>query len=296
MILRGAFTALVTPFRGGHFDDAQFAKQIAHQAKNKIDGIIPVGTTGESPTLSHAEHHRVVEAAIHAARGTGMMVIAGTGSNATDEAIDLTRHARQAGADAALLVNPYYNKPSQEGLYRHFKEISRAVDIPIVLYNIPGRTGISMTVATMVRLAAECPNIVAVKDAAGNLDLTSEAVCAGMQVLSGDDSLTLPMISVGAQGVISVVSNIVPDRVRGLVHAALAGDIAKARADHLALFPLIKALFVETNPIPVKAAMALLGMDTGDVRLPLCEPTPASLQVISDALKKAGLATSDPLR
>ncbi len=289
-MFQGAFTALVTPFRQGVFDQAMFEKQIAHQARHKMDGIIPVGTTGESPTLSHAEHNRVVEMAVHAARGTGMKVLAGTGSNATDEAIDLTRHAKEAQADAALLVNPYYNKPSQEGLYRHFKAIAQAVDIPIVLYNIPGRTGISMTVATMVRLTTDCPNIVAVKDAAGNLDLTSEAVCAGLTVLSGDDSLTLPMISVGARGVISVVSNIVPDRVRSMVHAALAGDMAKARTEHLRLFPLVKAMFVETNPAPVKAAMAMLGLDTGELRLPLCEPAEASLRVIAAALQNADLA------
>ncbi len=289
-MFRGAFTALVTPFHGGLFDEARFERQIAFQAKHKMDGIIPVGTTGESPTLSHAEHHRVVEAAVHAARGTGMKVIAGTGSNATDEAIDLTRHAKEAGADAALLVNPYYNKPTQEGLFRHFREIARAVDIPIVLYNIPGRTGVSMATATMVRLAAECPNIAAVKDAAGNLDLTTEAVGAGMTVLSGDDSLTLPMISVGAQGVISVVSNIVPDRVRRLVHAALDGEMARARKEHLALFPLVKAMFVETNPIPVKTAMALLGMDSGELRLPLCEAAAGSVSVLQAALSAAGLA------
>lgn len=288
-MFRGTFTALVTPFKNGEFDQSAYEKQIAFQAQHKISGIVPVGTTGESPTLSHEEHHRVIETAVKAARGTGMMVIAGAGSNSTDEALALTRHAKKAGANAVLLVNPYYNKPTQEGLYRHFKLIADAVDIPIVLYNIPGRTNVTMATSTMARLARECRNIATVKDAAGNLDLTTEAVGAGLTVLSGDDSLTVPMISVGAVGVISVASNIVPGDVRTLVEAGLAGDFVTARQVHLKLFTLCKALFVETNPIPVKTAMALLGRDTGEMRLPLCEAAESSRNLIRDTLIKYGL-------
>ncbi len=292
-MFQGTFTALVTPFQArspSGFDRRTLEKQIAFQAGHGVQGIVPVGTTGECPTLSHEEHHEVVEVAVGAARGTGLKVIAGTGSNSTDEALALTHHARKAGADGALMVNPYYNKPTQEGLYRHFKTVAQAVDIPIVLYNIPGRTNVTMTVATMCRLTKDCPNIVAIKDAAGNLDLTSEAVAAGLHILSGDDSLTLPMIAVGARGVISVASNIVPDQVRGLVDAALAGDISTARSWHVRLFALCKALFIETSPIPIKTAMALLGRDSGELRLPLCEASSESRRIIRGALVQAGLS------
>ncbi len=288
-MFHGTFTALTTPFRDNVFDVAGYELQIAFQAKHKLQGIVPVGTTGESPTLSHAEHKHVIEVAVQAARGTGLKVIAGTGSNSTDEAIELTQFAKSAGADAALMVNPYYNKPTQEGLYRHFKAVAEAADIPIVLYNIPGRTGITMTVATMQRLIGDFKNIVAVKDAAGNMDLTTEAAGAGLTLLSGDDSMTLPMMAVGAKGVISVASNIVPGQVRSLVDAAAAGDFAAARSIHHKLFALCKALFIETNPIPVKTAMAMLGRDTGEMRLPLCEMAEANRDVLKKALIQAGL-------
>ncbi len=285
----GVYTALVTPFNKGRFDRAAYERQIAFQVHSGISGIVPVGTTGESPTLSHDEHHKVIETAIAAARGTGLQVIAGTGSNSTDEAIDLTRHAKKAGADAVLLVNPYYNKPTQEGLFQHFKAIADAVNIPIVLYNIPGRTNVNMTAGTMLRLAKACKNIVAVKDAAGNLDLTTEAVATGLTVLSGDDSLTLPMMAVGARGVVSVVSNIAPALVKQLVDAAAAGDYVAARRVHHMLYPLVKAMFVETNPIPVKTAMAFLGRDTAEMRLPLCPPSAENAKLIRRALVAAGL-------
>ncbi len=288
-MFHGTFTALTTPFRNNAFDAAAYEKQIAFQARHQLQGIIPVGTTGESPTLSHTEHKQVIEVAIEAARGTGLKVMAGTGSNSTDEAIELTQYAGAMGADAVLMVNPYYNKPTQEGLYRHFKAVARAADIPIVLYNIPGRTSVTMAVSTMQRLMKDCNNIVAVKDAAGNIDLTSEAVGAGLTVLSGDDSLTLPMMAVGAKGVISVASNIVPKQVRSMVDAAAAGDFATARKLHHKLFALCKALFIETNPIPVKTAMALLGRDTGEMRLPLCEIAPANREILKKALIQAGL-------
>ncbi len=289
-MFRGFYTALVTPFSQGRFDVSGFEQQIAIQVKHGAHGIVPTGTTGESPTLSHEEHRHVVEVAVGAAKGTGLKVIAGTGSKSTQEAVELTRHARQAGADGALLVNPYYNKPTQEGLFRHFREIAKAVDIPIVLYNIPGRTAVTLSVPTVIRLAKECPNIVAIKEATGSLDQASETIAGcKLTVLSGDDSLTLPLMAVGAVGVVSVAGNIVPGEIRKLVDLAAANDFAAARTVHLKLFPLIKALFLETNPIPVKAAMAMLGRDTGDMRLPLCEPTAATAAAIRQALADYGL-------
>jgi 4-hydroxy-tetrahydrodipicolinate synthase len=291
-MFRGSMTALVTPFLNNTFDVAAFEKQIDFQAKNGTQAIIPCGTTGESPTLSHEEHHKVIEVAVKAARGTGMKVIAGTGSNSTDEALDLTRFARKIGADASLQVNPYYNKPTQEGLFRHFKAIATEVDLPIILYNIPGRTGITMTNATVARLAKECGNIVGMKEATGSLDSCSE-LCAMMprdfSVVSGDDSLTLPMLAVGAVGVISVATNIIPKQIRQMVDSALKGDFAEARQIHLRHFDLFKSLFVEGNPMGIKTAMALLGRDSGDMRLPLCEVSAATRTTIRMALFNAGL-------
>ncbi len=286
----GTFTALITPFKNDRVDEAAFGRQIKAQVDAGVTGIVPVGTTGESPTLSHEEHRRVIEVAVALARGTGVKVIAGTGSNSTAEAIELTAHAKASGADAALLVNPYYNKPTQEGLVRHFTAIARQVDIPIVLYNIPGRTNVTMTVSTMKRLTSECKNIVAVKDAAGNLDMTSEAVGAGLTVLSGDDSLTLPMMAVGAKGVVSVASNIVPEMVVSLVKLAAAGDFSGARTIHHKLFALCRALFIETNPIPIKAAMQMVGRDSGELRLPLCEIAESNRAVVRAALQAVGLS------
>jgi 4-hydroxy-tetrahydrodipicolinate synthase len=282
-------TALVTPFRNGQVDRAAFEKQIEFQAKNGTQAIVPVGTTGESPTLTHEEHHAVIEMAVKAAKGTGMLVIAGTGSNSTDEAIDLHRFAKKVGADGALSVVPYYNKPTQEGLYRHFKKIAEAAELPVILYNIPGRTGITMTNTTTGRLAKECANIVAMKEATGSVDSCSD-LCRMMQgnknftVLSGDDSLTLPMMSVGAVGVISVATNMVPRQVREMVDAALANDFAAARAIHLRHVELFKALFVEGNPMGVKAAMELLHRDTGEMRLPCCEVSTGARAAIRAAL------------
>lgn len=286
----GTFTALITPFKNDRVDEAAFARQIKAQVDAGVTGIVPVGTTGESPTLSHEEHRRVIEVAVALARGTGVKVIAGTGSNSTAEAIELTAYAKASGADAALLVNPYYNKPTQEGLIRHFTAIARQVDIPIVLYNIPGRTNVTMTVSTMKRLTSECRNIVAVKDAAGNLDMTSEAVGAGLTVLSGDDSLTLPMMAVGAKGVVSVASNIVPEMVVSLVKLAAAGDFSGARTIHHKLFALCRALFIETNPIPIKAALQMVGRDSGELRLPLCEIAESNRAVVRAALQAVGLS------
>ena len=270
----GTFTALITPFSGDDVDFGALERNVKAQADAGVTGVVPCGTTGESPTLSHAEHREVIERTIAAAAGTGLTVMAGTGSNATREAVGLTRAAKQAGADAALLVNPYYNKPSQEGLYAHVMAVADAVEIPLVLYNIPGRTGVTMSPETIERLAAH-PHVVADKEATGSLDLASEVrqrCGAGFAVLSGDDSLTLPLMSVGATGVVSVLSNLMPAEVRKLVDAAAAGDFGSALDRHLRLFPLFRAMLsVAVNPVVVKAAMKQAGLDSGALRLPLVE-------------------------
>ena len=273
-MLQGTYTALVTPFKDGQVDFDRLAKNVEFQIEHGLDGVVPVGTTGESPTLSHAEHRQVIEKTVEAVAGR-CQVIAGTGSNSTTEALSLTQHAARQGADMALMVNPYYNKPTQEGLYRHFMTVADAVDIPICLYNIPGRTNVTMTPATVVRLNAH-PNIVAIKEATGSLDIASEIAHATadqpIAIISGDDSMTLPLMSVGGVGVISVLSNLLPDKVKAVVDAAAAGDFATAKQKHLELFGLCKGcLTLATNPIPIKAAMQIAGMDTGEVRLPLTE-------------------------
>ena len=269
-MLHGAMTALITPFANDAVDVAKLKANVEEQLAVGMDGLVPVGTTGESPTLSHDEHRRVIETVVQTVAGRAK-VVAGTGSNATSEAGELTRFAQQVGADAALIVNPYYNKPTQEGLYRHFMAIAEAAEIPIVLYNIPGRCGVALTTDTIVRLA-EHENIVAVKEATGSLDQSSDIVAScDLTVLSGDDSLTLPIMSVGGKGVISVISNLLPARVKALTDAALAGDFEQARTLHLQLFPLCRAMLsMATNPIPIKTAMKLAGKDTGDLRLPMC--------------------------
>ncbi len=290
-MIQGVLTALVTPFRDGSVDFQQLAANVRFQIEHKVDGLVPVGTTGESPTLSHEEHRKVIETVVKEAAGR-VKVVAGTGSNATTEALDLTRHAHSVGADAALMVNPYYNKPTQEGLYRHFMTVADAVDIPIVLYNIPGRTGVTLSIETIERLARHV-NIVAVKEATGSLDAASEiaARCDGkaLTLLSGDDSLTLPIMAVGGKGVVSVASNLVPDRVTAMVKAAAEGNFAEARKKHLALFPLVKSLFIETNPIPIKTAMRLAGMDTGELRLPLCEMSEDHAAELERVLRAEGV-------
>ncbi|MEM6459372.1 MAG: 4-hydroxy-tetrahydrodipicolinate synthase [Planctomycetota bacterium] len=270
-MLRGTYTAMVTPFADGEVDVDRLAANVEYQVEHGIDGVVPVGTTGESPTLSHDEHRLVIERTVEAAAGR-CQVIAGTGSNATSEALSLTKHAAGAGATAALMVNPYYNKPSQEGLYRHFMTVADAVDLPICLYNIPGRTNVTMSADTVVRLY-EHPNIVAIKEATGSLDLASEiAASCDIAIVSGDDSLTLPLMAVGGVGVVSVLSNLLPQRVKALVDAAAGGDFALAKRLHLELFALCKGcLTLATNPVPIKAAMALAGRDTGELRLPLVE-------------------------
>lgn len=284
-MFEGAYTAMITPLRDGQVDTDRLIANVRFQITSGITGLVPVGTTGESPTLSHDEHRKVIETVVKAAAGK-VKVIAGTGSNATSEALELTRHAKSVGADAALMVNPYYNKPTQEGLYRHFMTVADGVGLPIVLYNIPGRTGITMSARTVARLY-EHPSIVAIKEATGSMDMASEiAGLCDIPILSGDDSLTLPLMSLGGKGVISVVSNLLPGRVSALVKAGLAGDYAGARKIHYELLPLFKAAFVETNPIPIKIAMQLAGLDTGELRLPLCEMQPENLQTLQQVLKQ----------
>jgi 4-hydroxy-tetrahydrodipicolinate synthase len=290
-MFQGSIVALVTPFRGGKVDEAKLKELVEMHVAQGTDGIVPCGTTGESPTLSHDEHRRVVEIVVEAARKR-LHVIAGTGSNATSEAIELTTHAKKAGATGALVVNPYYNKPTQEGLYRHFRAVADAVDIPILAYNIASRTAINVETDTLVRLVKDCPNLVGVKEASGSLDQMTQVILAcgpDFSVLSGDDNLTLPLMSVGGRGVISVIANIVPRETAEMTHAALAGDWKLARELHLKLFPLARAAFMETNPIPVKEAMGMMGMLEPEFRLPMCPMGAANRERLRAILVQHGL-------
>ena len=265
----GLSVALVTPFRDGGIDAARFAEQIDFQAAAGTTCICPVGTTGESPTLTHDEHERVIAESVQRAAGR-LLVMPGTGSNSTAEAVRLTKFAARAGADAALVVGPYYNRPTQQGIYEHFRALAEAVDIPICIYNIPSRTGRNIDPETIIRLA-ELPGIAMVKEATGSLDQASQVLAAtDLTLLSGDDSMTLPLLSIGGRGVISVVGNLVPGDMKALVDAFDAGDLATARSLHLKLFTLCRDLLgLASNPIPIKAALAMVGRDLGDVRLPL---------------------------
>ena len=288
---QGSIVAMVTPFRNGAVDEAKVRELVEWHVASGTDGIVPCGTTGESPTLTHDEHKRVVEIVVDAARGR-IPIIAGTGSNSTAEAIDLTRHAKAAGARAALVVNPYYNRPTQEGLYRHFRAVAEAVDIPILVYNIQSRTAVNVETDTLQRLAKDCPTIVGVKEASGSLDQMTQVILAcgpDFSVVSGDDNLTLPLMSVGGRGVISVIANIVPRETAEMTHAALAGDWKLARELHLRLFPLCRAVFIETNPIPVKEAMAMMGMLEPEFRLPLCRMGDANRERLRAILTQHGL-------
>ena len=290
-MFQGSIVALVTPFRGGKVDEPTLKKLVEMHVAQGTDGIVPCGTTGESPTLSHDEHKRVVEIVVETARGR-LAVIAGTGSNATSEAIELTAHAKKAGATGALVVNPYYNKPTQEGLYRHFRAVAEAVDIPILAYNIAGRTAVNVETDTLVRIVKDCPNIVGVKEASGSLDQMTQVLLAcgpDFSVLSGDDNLTLPLMSVGGRGVISVIASFVPRETAEMTHAALAGDWKQARELHLKLFPLSRAAFMETNPIPVKEAMAMMGMLEPEFRLPMCPMGAANRERLKTILVQHGL-------
>ncbi len=286
---QGSLVALVTPFRNGKLDEKALSRLVDFHADAGTDALVPVGTTGESPTLSHPEHDHVIESVVRMAAGR-VPVIAGTGSNSTEEALRMSRFAREAGADGLLQVVPYYNKPTQEGLYRHFAVLAEEIDLPQILYNIPGRCGVSLECETIERLAADFPNIVAVKEASGSLDRVSRlARVPGLTVLSGDDSLTVPMMSIGARGVISVAANIVPGEVRELTHAMLDGDLAAAAAKHARLFPLFQALFIETNPIPVKAALAMMGWIREEYRLPLVPMAEANREKLRACLEELGI-------
>lgn len=290
-MLTGTYTALVTPFRDGEVDEAGFERLVKAQIRGGVDGIVPVGTTGESPTLSFEEHLRVIDLAVRFAAGR-VRVIAGTGGNSTDEAIYLTVGAEKAGADASLQVAPYYNKPTQEGLFQHFRAIAKASKLPLMLYSIPGRCGIEIGVDTVQRLARECPTVVAIKEAGGNADRVSQlraALGPKFAILSGDDSLTLPFMAVGAQGVVSVASNVVPREVVRLVRAAAAGRAKDALKIHDRLYPLFKDLFIESNPAPVKAALALMGQITEDLRLPLVPISDRSRAVLQATLQQLKL-------
>jgi len=287
----GSMVALVTPFKNGKVDEKRLKELIEFQIKNGTSGIVPCGSTGESATLSTAEHERVIEITI-AKVNKRVPVIAGTGSNSTEEAISLTRHAADSGACASLQISPYYNRPTQKGLYEHFKAVAEAVDIPIVLYNIASRTGVNIEPETIARLAHDCKNIVGVKESSGSLDQMSriKALCPeGFDLISGDDSLTLPVLSIGGTGVISVVANITPKDSANLVRDFQKGNIKKAQELHYRLLPLIKALFIETNPIPVKTAMGMMGLCEPDLRLPMTAMLPENAEKLRKALKEYGL-------
>jgi len=286
----GSIVAIVTPFRNGKLDERAFGDLIEWQIANGTNGIVPCGTTGESATLTHDEHHRVVRLTVEVAKGR-VPVIAGTGSNSTDEAISLTRHAKDAGADGALLITPYYNKPTQEGLYRHYKAVAEAVDMPLVLYNIPGRTGVNMLPATVARLAV-MKNIVGIKEGSGSVQQASDIAQAcgdRLIVLSGDDPLTLPMMAVGAKGVITVTANVMPKEMAQLVASFRAGRIDEARRIHFALSALFAALFYETNPIPVKEALGMMGKIDPELRLPMCAMSADNRNQLTRVLKEMRL-------
>ncbi len=283
MKIQGLYTALVTPFRNGAVDYDRLTKLVEMQISYGVDGISPVGTTGESPTLSFEEHERVIATVVQLVNGR-CKVLAGSGANSTAEALHLTRHAKADGADFSLQVAPYYNKPTQEGLYRHFATIADSCDIPIVIYNVPGRSGVSVSAETIARLAKNC-NVAGVKEASGSVDRVSEILdLCDIPVLSGDDALTVPMMSVGAVGVVSVASNIIPKEMKQLVDLCNAGAFDQARVMHRKLYRFFKAMFVETNPIPVKAGMAIRGLLDEEYRLPLCPPSDKNREFLRQIL------------
>lgn len=290
----GTYTAIVTPFKNGKLDERALANLIRAQVKGGVDGIVPVGTTGESPTLDYDEHSYVIEQSVKIAAGR-IKVIAGTGGNSTTEAVYLTERAAKAGADASLQVAPYYNKPSQEGLYQHFRKVSESTKLPIILYSIPARCGVEIAVDTVARLARDCKSIVAIKEAGGNADRVSQLRAStepGFVILSGDDSLTLPFMAVGAQGVISVASNIIPRQVSAMVRAFASGDLRRALKLHEAYYPVFKNLFIETNPVPVKAALAMLGRMEEECRLPLVPMSAKNKELLRATLKQCGILKS----
>ncbi|MBE9505123.1 MAG: 4-hydroxy-tetrahydrodipicolinate synthase [Proteobacteria bacterium] len=286
MIPKGAYTALVTPFVNGEVDENALRELIDFQISEGIDGIVPCGTTGESATLAHEEHKHVIEVAIDAARGK-VPVIAGTGSNSTDETIALTKHAKEAGADAVLLITPYYNKPTQEGLFQHFSKVAQEVDIPQLLYNVPGRTALNMLPETISRLS-KLENIVGIKEATADMEQISwirELCGEELDIMSGDDATVLPLLSIGGSGVISVVSNIMPKEMSALCSAFFSGNYEEAQRLHYRLLPLARVLFCETNPIPVKEALHLMGKITQEIRLPLTRLSEENRTRLQDVMK-----------
>jgi 4-hydroxy-tetrahydrodipicolinate synthase len=289
-MFKGCYTALVTPFKGGKLDEDAFRKLIEFQIEGGVNGIVPCGTTGESATLTHDEHNRVVNIAVETAAGR-VKVIAGAGSNSTEETIKLTLHAKQAGADGALLITPYYNKPSQSGLYEHYSKVAAEVDIPIVLYNVPGRTSVNMTPLTIGKLS-KIDNIVAVKEATGNIAQVSEVIeraIDGFDVISGDDFITMPMLAIGAAGVISVTSNVAPREVSDMCRLFFEGKLEESRELHYRLQSLTRAMFLETNPIPVKTALAMMGLMDEEFRLPLVALSEFDRAKLEKALKAYNL-------
>jgi 4-hydroxy-tetrahydrodipicolinate synthase len=286
-MFKGSMVALVTPFKKGKIDEALLKSLVEFHIKNGTSALVPCGTTGESATLSYEEHDRVIELTVKYAAGR-VPVIAGTGANSTEEAIMLTKKAKAAGADASLQVSPYYNRPTQKGLYLHFKAIADAVDIPIILYNIASRTGVNIEPETFARLSKDCPGIIGVKEASGSLEQMSRIknlLPENYLLISGDDALTLPVMAIGGVGVISVVANIIPRDVADMCAAFEKGDIAKARKLHYKMLSLVKAMFIETNPIPVKTAMGLMGMIDPEIRLPMCEMMPENREKLVRELK-----------
>ena len=290
-MFKGSMVAIVTPFKNDKIDEKKLAELIEFQIKNGTSGIVPCGTTGESPTLNFDEHEKVIALTIEVVNKR-VPVIAGTGSNSTQEAIELTVQAAKAGADASLQVSPYYNKPTQKGLYLHFKAIAEAAKIPIILYNIQGRTAVNIAPETVAKLAHDCKYIVGVKEASGSLDQMAQTkkLCPkDFLLISGDDALTLPLLEIGGVGVISVIANIVPQDVAAMIDEFNKGNVKKAQEIHRRLLPLIEAIFVETNPIPVKTAMGLLGMCEPEMRLPLCSMSDENLEKLKKALRDYGL-------
>lgn len=290
MQFKGSFTALVTPFANGVVDEEAYRNLIEWQVENGINGVVPCGTTGESATLSHAEHKQVIQICVDQVKGR-VPVLAGAGSNNTAEAVELARFAKEAGADGALLITPYYNKPPQEGLYQHFKRIAAEVSLPYILYNVPSRTGVNLLPATVARLYKDIPDVLGIKEATGDLNQVSQVLekCGpDFQVLSGDDFTVLPLLSVGGCGVISVVSNILPDTMSAMTTAWFAGDIPTARKLHFELAPFSRMMFLETNPIPVKTALALMGRLKLELRLPLAPMSEANVEILRAFLKDAG--------
>lgn len=287
----GTYTAIVTPFRDGKVDETALQQLVELQVRGGVDGIVPVGTTGESPTLDYDEHIRVIELSVKFAKGR-ILVIAGTGGNATKEAIFLTKRAEEVGADGSLQVAPYYNRPTQGGLYEHFAAVARSTRLPLLLYSIPGRCGVEIAIDTCARLAADFKSIVGIKEAGGNADRVSQlrAACGPkFTILSGDDSLTLPFMAVGAHGVISVATNVAPKPVSRMVKAFAAGDLKTAQKLHHQLYPLFKDLFLETNPAPIKAALTLLGIGTEEIRLPLVPVSDKTREQVRATLLATGV-------